>query len=125
MKHFLTFFGALSLIFLSCKSIRKDQSLNLSNQNIALNTEVSGQLSKDYLSGTIKKGGQIDTIKVCNWILTIDNEPKRVLDPVNLPQEFQINKTKVWVKLRGLRRMNRCPEASPIWIEEILLKKLQ
>lgn len=59
----------------------------------------------------------------CRWFLEIDNEPSRLLDPVNLPKEFQKANTQVWVLFSGMRRMNRCPEANPVWIQDIALRK--
>lgn len=59
----------------------------------------------------------------CRWFLQIDNEPSRLLDPVNLPKEFQKANTQVWVLFSGMRRMNRCPEANPVWIQDIALRK--
>jgi hypothetical protein len=59
----------------------------------------------------------------CRWFLQIDNEPSRILDPVNLPEKFQKANTQVWVLFSGMRRMNRCPEANPVWIQDIALRK--
>jgi len=58
----------------------------------------------------------------CQWFLQLINESNRILDPVNLAEEFQKDNTQVWVKFSGMRRMNRCPEANPVWIQDMVLR---
>ncbi len=58
----------------------------------------------------------------CQWFLQLINESNRILDPVNLAEEFQKEDTQVWVKFSGMRRMNRCPEANPVWIQDMVLR---
>jgi hypothetical protein len=41
------------------------------------------------------------------------------LDPINLDDAYKKQGEKIWVKYRGLRRMNRCDKANPVEIEEI------
>ena len=59
----------------------------------------------------------------CQWLLRLDNDPSRLLDPVNLTEDFQKDGLKVWVLYAGMRRMNRCPEASPVWVRDIVLRQ--
>jgi len=61
--------------------------------------------------------------EACQWLLKIDNDPSRLLDPVNLTEDFQKDGLKVWVLFAGMRRMNRCPEASPVWVRDIVLRQ--
>lgn len=41
------------------------------------------------------------------------------LDPINLDEKFQQDGEEVWIKFRGLRRMNRCKKANPVEIMDI------
>lgn len=61
--------------------------------------------------------------EACQWLLKIDDDPSRLLDPVNLTEDFQKDGLKVWVLFAGMRRMNRCPEASPVWVRDIVLRQ--
>lgn len=58
----------------------------------------------------------------CQWFLQLINESNRILDPVNLAEEFQKDNTQVWVKFSGMRRMNRCHKANPVWIQDMVLR---
>ena len=58
----------------------------------------------------------------CAYII-IDENSKIQYDPINLEEEkytsFRTNDTKIYFKYRALRMVNRCPEAQPIFIEDI------
>lgn len=69
-----------------------------------------------YVSGTVKLQGSGST---CPVIIQIENE---VLDPLDLGEEFKVDKTEVWIKFNRLRRMNRCPEALPVSVADIKKK---
>ena len=78
--------------------------------------------SVNHLAARIVTGNSDGLDPGCPWLLIIEDYPKRVLDPINLPEEFQKAETEVWVAFSGMRRMNRCPEANPVWIQEIVLR---
>jgi hypothetical protein len=46
-----------------------------------------------------------------------------LLDPTNLEKEFKENGLNVWFKYRPLRMQNRCPEATPVEVSEMRLRK--
>ena len=78
--------------------------------------------SANHLSARIVAGSAKGPEQGCMWLLMIENYPQRLLDPVNLPEEFQKAEIAVWVEFSGMRRMNRCPEANPVWIQNIVLR---
>lgn len=123
---FLTIAGC-SILFLACQSLNptkaKDES-RIETSSINSSSETSAlKPSEAHLAATITTGNHAKNREGCPWLLHIDNLPNQVLDPINLPQEFQRTNAKVWVKFSGMRRMNRCPEASPVWVEDIILRE--
>ncbi len=115
-----------SLLFLACQSLNptkaKDESRIEPSSTYASDETSSLKPSEAHLAATIKVGEDIINRQGCSWLLHIDGPANQVLDPINLSQEFQRTNAKVWVKFRGMRRMNRCPEASPVWIEDIIFR---
>jgi len=112
----------LSLVLSGCSSLltsNKKSSLDLDNTAQSI---LSNPPSANYLSARIVTGSGNDEHQGCLWLLKIEDDPKRLLDPVNLPVEFQKAEITVWVECSGLRRMNRCPEANPVWIQNIVLR---
>ena len=123
---FLTIAGC-SILFLACQSLNptkaKDES-RIETSSINSSSETSAlKPSEAHLAATITTGNHAKNREGCPWLLHIDKPPNQVLDPINLPQEFQRTNAKVWVKFSGMRRMNRCPEASPVWVEDIILRE--
>ncbi len=85
--------------------------------------------SADHIAGLIVQGNSLaDKANIneegnsCPWFLKLENDPTRLLDPINLSEEFQQDDTPVWVIFSGMRRMNRCPEANPVWIQDMVLR---
>jgi uncharacterized protein YceK len=118
--HTTVFF--LILILSGCSSLltrNKKSSMDLDN---TAQSSLSNPPSANYLSARIVTGSGNDDNQGCLWLLKIEDDPKRLLDPVNLPVEFQKAEITVWVEFSGLRRMNRCPEANPVWIQNIVLR---
>lgn len=115
MKTFLTI--TLTLILLSC-SQTKSASATASSST----TEVSSSedmLAQGYIMGVIKTGA---TDGGCEY--TIDTKKFNYhLDPTNLDDAFKKDGLKVWFTHRGLRMMNRCPEATPIEVIEMKVRK--
>lgn len=127
MPLFLTIAGC-SLLFLACQSLNPTKAKDESHIETS-STNSSGETSalkpsEDHLAATIKVGEDTKNRQGCPWLLHKDGPPNQVLDPINLPQKFQKANAKVWVKFRGMRRMNRCPEASPVWVEDIIFREL-
>lgn len=123
---FLTIAGC-SILFLACQSLnstkaRDESRIETSSTNSSSETSAL-KPSEAHLAATITTGNHAKNREGCPWLLHIDNPPNQVLDPINLPQEFQRTNAKVWVKFSGMRRMNRCPEASPVWVEDIILRE--
>ena len=115
-----------SLLFLTCQSlnptIAKDESrIELPSTHASDETSFL-KPSEAHLAATIKVGEDTINRQGCPWLLHIDGQANQVLDPINLSQEFQRTNAKVWVKYSGMRRMNRCPEASPVWVEDIIFR---
>lgn len=116
-----------SLLFLACQSLNptkaKDKSRIGPPSTYASGETSSLKPSEAHLAATIKVGENTKNRQGCSWLLHIDGPPNQVLDPINLSQEFQRTNAKVWVKFSGMRRMNRCPEASPVWVEDIIFRE--
>lgn len=107
-----------SILLISCGSQEKmnneaSQKTNEMDQKVA----AAKMIEAGFLSGTIsvseKESG-------CPFVIVVDNEDGNyLLDPLNLDASFQVDGEKVWFTFMGLRRQNRCPNASPINIKEI------
>jgi|SRR5690606_16500491 len=74
--------------------------------------------AEGYILGTIvysdKEGDCPYTIQMRG-----DKMESYYLDPVNLEEKYKKDGQKVWFKFNGLRRMNRCNNASPVEITAI------
>ncbi len=134
----LFYFVLFPIVLAGCRASMANSSEASSNTDqIKDPSSISPQPSPEHIAGQIVLGStktETGDIAVsdentpyeeesCRWFLEIDNEPSGLLDPVNLPKEFQKANTQVWVLFSGMRRMNRCPEANPVWIQDIALRK--
>lgn len=129
-------FVVLMIIFTGCKSMASDASKKASNTTLTSGTHESPKPSPDHIAGLIVKGNSLVVAEntsiqsgeensesgACQWLLQIDSDPSVLLDPMNLAEEFQQGNLKVWVLFSGMRRMNRCPEANPVWVQDIILR---
>ncbi len=75
-------------------------------------------LADGYIRGVIIVGkGE----GACEYYIDIKGGfAEQKVDPMNLPDSFKNDSEKVWLKFTGLRRANRCPDARPVEITEIL-----
>ncbi len=70
-----------------------------------------------YQKGIILAGKGKDA---CEYVIDIKGGyVEQKVDPTNLDDIYKKDQALVWVKFRGLRMMNRCPEARPVEITEI------
>ena len=112
---------SLIIFFTSCSSSKntKQETDNNALFNQQSNIEVDKQMEDEgYQIGTV----QYLKNSKCEYII-IDVKTKAKFDPINISEEtyneFRKDAQKVYYKYRGLRMMNRCPEANPIQILEI------
>lgn len=111
----------LSFLFISCVS---SQQRALVETNSAAEIEAKKyaaqkMMEDGYLPGRIIYSDLADDCQYTIQLLEAGKEFYYV-DPVNLPENFRRDNVTVWVKFKGLRRMNRCENASPVEIIEIL-----
>jgi hypothetical protein len=114
----------LSEILVGCSAFKKNES-RFSEDKFSETVQGLSTLKPgaEYLAGQILAGytsGEQDT---CRWFLQLENDSTRLLDPINLSEDFQKADLQVWIYFSGMRRMNRCPEANPVWIQDIVLRK--
>ena len=125
------------LTFLSCGSTeKKTQSSSTSEANTTISETTSAETTttetttnseamdpqklkaEGYALGTIlysdKEGDCPYTVQMAG-----DKAKSYYLDPVNLEEQYKKDGQKVWIKFNGLRRMNRCNNATPIEITAI------
>jgi len=96
-----------------------DASKNVS-ENTETNTEEAITIeSKKMLEAGFIKGEILVQKNEAGCPFTIKLEDGRMMDPINLEDNYKITNTKIWLKFAGLRMMNRCDIAQPISIIEI------
>ncbi|GAB5398636.1 MAG: hypothetical protein Aureis2KO_02210 [Aureisphaera sp.] len=76
--------------------------------------------AEGYLKGIVMAGkGE----GACEYVIDIKGGfAEQKVDPTNLSESFKSDSQKVWIKFRGLRMMNRCPEARPVEVTEIFVR---
>jgi len=114
MKKGVLIIGILAIIFssaASCSSTKKVAETEDAKTKIS----EAEMREKGYISGVI-----IYSTKEGDCEYTIQADTNATFDPINLGDEFKSHKTKVWFTFRGLRRANRCPNANPVQIMEML-----
>ncbi|MDC8002642.1 hypothetical protein POV27_01140 [Aureisphaera galaxeae] len=76
--------------------------------------------SEGYLKGVIVAGKGEGS---CEYVIDVKGGfAEQKVDPTNLTDAFKSDTQKVWIKFRGLRMQNRCPEARPVEITEIFAR---
>lgn len=138
-------FIALPIILLGCKSTILGMSKDTSSATAAQENQNDSKPSPNHMAGLIVTGNspapvnalgadlkentqlqsdeEISEVGACTWLLKLENDTSVLFDPVNLSEEFQRGNLEVWVLFSGMRRMNRCPEANPIWIQDMVLRQ--
>ena len=91
-----------------------------SDKDQALVTALGADLKENT---QLQPDEEISEVGACKWLLKLENDTSVLFDPVNLSEEFQQGNLEVWVLFTGMRRMNRCPEANPIWIQDMVLRQ--
>lgn len=117
----LLFFG-LILSVMSCNSSK-------TSQNVGTTSTIENSTDMDLMDEQkLMEDGFIKGVVVysemegdCPYTIKMENGPSEFyyLDPVNLDENFKVDGEEVWIKFRGLRRMNRCNKANPVEIVEI------
>ena len=59
----------------------------------------------------------------CAYAIKTIGEGFEYLDPLNLDEKYKIDGQQIWFKYRGLRRENRCENARPVEIIEIMIRE--
>lgn len=112
MKYLLLII--ILVIMTSCKTSRElHDKENIENNFIASEMKENG-----FMLGIIAKS---DEDSNCEYIIHVNEEIQ--YDPINLSDEFKTHNLEVWFKFIGLRRVNRCPNVSPIRIIEMIKKQ--
>ncbi|HLW31074.1 MAG TPA: hypothetical protein VKX40_02350 [Aequorivita sp.] len=117
----LLFFG-LTLSIMSCNSSK-------TSQNVGTTSTIENSTDMDLMDEQkLIEDGFVKGIVVhseiegdCPYTIKMENGPGEFyyLDPVNMDESFKKDGEEVWIKFRGLRRMNRCNKANPVEIVEI------
>ncbi|MBX2829103.1 MAG: hypothetical protein KTR22_13135 [Flavobacteriaceae bacterium] len=86
-------------------------------------TKTSTEMQADgYQKGVVLAGDGKEGS--CAFVIDIKGGfAEQIVDPTNLDDSYKTNDQKIWLKFRGLRMMNRCPEARPVEITEIFARK--
>lgn len=130
-------FIVLPILLISCKSTISGMSKDSSSATAAQENQSDSKPSPNHVAGLIVTGNspkteentqlqsdeEISEVGACTWLLKLENDTSVLFDPVNLSEEFQRGNLEVWVLFSGMRRMNRCPEANPIWIQDMVLRQ--
>ena len=114
-------FAIFSAAILSCGTTG-NQSQN-SGGNSAAEIQAEKDTAKQMLAEGFLPGRVVYSEEEGDCPYTIqlkdDNNEFYYLDPVNLGENFQEDQQNVWLKFNGLKRMNRCVKANPVYISEI------
>ena len=104
-------------------TLLKDKNATQKQEDNSLTNNTQRTPSLAHVPGEILSNPALDNESNCAWFLKLDQDSINLLDPVNLNEDFQQSGTKVWVHYSGMRRMNRGPEASPVWIQDMVLRQ--
>lgn len=83
--------------------------------------QISNEVPKEeFIKGQIVSfDGEGD----CAYAIKTIGEGFEYLDPLNLDDKYKIDGQQIWFKYRGLRRENRCENARPVEIIEIMIRE--
>ncbi|MBN1339174.1 MAG: hypothetical protein JXA03_07615 [Bacteroidales bacterium] len=103
----------LVAFFSSCRVRNKPAT---HNENQGIDTEQSDYegLEKGMISH------RPENIEACRWFILL--EDGRLLEPIDLPEEFKKDSLNIWVGYMVQKRPSRCLEAMPVGISEIRKK---
>lgn len=106
---------AISILFCCACKVQKNQ---------ANNTSASVRKEAQFIKDGFDKGMinyHPENKEACQWFIKLDNG--KLLEPLDLPQEFKKDSLKVWLKYMDQKRPSRCMEAMPVGISDIKLRK--
>jgi hypothetical protein len=69
-----------------------------------------------YIKGTIVFSDKADD---CAYTIRLEGKDNVMYDPLNLDVKYQKHDERIWFTFNGMRRMNRCKKANPIYISDI------
>lgn len=124
-KIIMKLYALILVLFVSgaCRTpLFKDKNAEQKQEDNSLTNNTQRPPSPAHVRGEILSNPALDNESNCAWFLKLDQDSINLLDPVNLNEDFQQNGIKVWVHYSGMRRMNRCPEASPVWVQDMVLR---
>lgn len=80
--------------------------------------EAKQMMADGYLPGRIVYSNEAGD---CPYTIQLKDDQMKFyyVDPINLEENFKEDQQTVWVKFNGLKRMNRCVKANPVYIEAI------
>jgi hypothetical protein len=108
----------LLLFSILCTACNASKSKEIKEENSTIMMEENNKMEEaGYKKGTIVYS---DKENDCEYTIKMEGNSAYFLDPEALEDTFKIDGELVWIKFRGLRRMNRCEKASPIELTEIL-----
>ncbi len=121
-----------TLTLLGCGSTEKQtQTTSTSETNTTISETTSEEITTNnetmdpkklmaegYILGTVIYSDKEDD---CPYKIQMPGDKMEFyyLDPINLEEKFKKDGQKVWIKFNGLRRMNRCDNATPAEITAI------
>jgi len=107
-----------SLFFINCGSQDNlKREVSKEENEIEQKVDRAKMIEAGFLSGTISVKEEESG---CPFVIVVeDTDGNYNLDPINLETSFQVDGEKIWFTFTGLRMKNRCPNASPININEI------
>lgn len=109
MKPLKTIFVLLFLYLLSCNSSKAPKSN-------PVETTDKEMIANDFKKGVIKVS---DKKEDCPFVIEIQNNTDSYFyEPVDLPDKFKKDNLAVWVKFTLSRRLQRCPKAIPVLLND-------
>lgn len=117
-----TTFAFISIFILSCGPIQnqpQEAETNSPAEIEAKKIESNKMIASGYLPGRIIYS---DFEGDCEYTVQLKDGDREFyyVDPINLEENFKRDGQTIWLKFNGLRRMNRCENANPVEITEIM-----
>lgn len=108
--------SCLFLGFITCSSTQSQETSKTNDSQPRQEKKSSQPSLNGFNSGTVILNKEPKS--TCSYYLK-DAATNTLLDPINLPKDFQRDNLKVWYTSSALRMRNRCGNIKPISIIDI------
>lgn len=104
--HVIILSFLLATTFVSCKTKKSAQE----NDEAKFSNYQKATIIKNDMDG-------------CSWMIVLDSEPEKKLEPVNLKEEFKVENQKIWLQYKVHNGMSICMMGQMINITAIEKRK--